>query len=74
MARMLVAGVLEVIFWILFALIVVGAIIGVIAFLGLRKLWRFVAGAFDDDGRPGPGNPPLSRSRSLPPPRTSSDT
>lgn len=71
---MIIAGVLDVILWILFVLVVIGAIIGVVAFLGLRKLWRFVAGAFDADGRPGPGNPPLSRSRTLPPPRTSSDT
>lgn len=71
---MLIAGVLEVVFWILFALVVLGAVVGVVAFLGLRKLWRFVAGAFDEDGRPGPGSPPLSRSRTLPPPRTTDTT
>jgi hypothetical protein len=71
---MIIAGVLDVILWILFVLVVIGAIVGVMAFLGLRKLWRFVAGAFDEDGRPGPGNPPLSRSRPLPPPRTTPDT
>ena len=58
---MLIAGILEVLFWILFAFVLLGAILGLAAFLGLRKLWRFVAGAFEDDGRPGPGNPPLSR-------------
>ena len=60
-STMLIAGILEVLFWILFAFVLLGAIIGLAAFLGLRKLWHFVADAFEADGRTGPGNPPLSR-------------
>lgn len=57
----LIAGIFEVILWILVIMIALGALAGVLAFVGLRKLWRFVTGAFEDDGRQGPGDPPLSR-------------
>lgn len=64
----IIAGIFDVILWIIGIFVVLGAVVAVIAFLGLRKLWRFVAGAFDEDGRPGPGNPPLSRRTAPPPP------
>ena len=64
----IIAGIVDVILWVIGVFVVLGAIVGVVAFIGLRKLWRFIAGAFDEDGRPGPGNPPLSRRTTPPPP------
>lgn len=57
----LIAGIFDVILWIFAILLALGALAGILAFFGLRKLWRFVTGAFEDDGRQGPGDPPLSR-------------
>lgn len=55
--------VLEVLLWIIGVLVIIGVIVGILAFLGLRRLWRFVDDAFTDDGRPGPGPPPGTRRR-----------
>lgn len=54
---------LEVLLWIVVVLALIGAVIGILAFFGLRKLWRSVSDSSDRDGRPGPGRPPLSRRR-----------
>lgn len=54
---------LEVLLWIVGILVVLGVILAVVTFWGLRKLWRFIDDAFRDDGRAGPGRPPLSRAR-----------
>lgn len=55
--------ILEVILWIVGIFVVLGVIAGIMAFLGLRRLWRFVDDALTGDGRRGPGAPPLSRRR-----------
>lgn len=55
--------ILEVLAWIVGVLVVIGVLVGIAAFFGLRKLWRYVDERFTEEGRPGPGRPPMSRDR-----------